>query len=358
MIIARACYRETGRTALMILAVLVVVFVFFGLTGLLARAARGDIADYLVLAVLGLQTLRYLDLLLPLAFYLGALFAIGRWYRDSEMIVLAACGLGLSAVLKPLLQLSGVIALLVIVSAFFLAPESVRMAEALKSENLQRATPRTVVPGVFVESGAGRILYAEQVEQETRRLQGVFAADPSAGSEGMIVALSGEFEGKPGAGERFVTLHHGRIYDGGPGAEEFGIIEFERYRLRVVDHVVRRAVRIKEMSPIELWMDASPEASAEWHARLARAVAVPVLALFALVLAYTDVRRGRYVNLFAAILVYFIYSNLIGFGQALLAKGVVPAPVGLWWVHALFTAIGLWAISRRANNRSLVPWRA
>jgi lipopolysaccharide export system permease protein len=359
MIIARSCYRETARTALMITAVLLVVFVFFGLTGLLARAARGEIADRVVLMVLGLQALRYLDLLLPLAFYFGALFALARWYRDNEMTVLAACGVGLTEVLKPLLRLAALVALLVAVCAFFLAPESARLIETIKSEDVQRATPRTVAPGVFTESGATRrVFYAEYVDVGGGSLQGVFAADSTAGRQGVIVARSGKMSHDPSTGERFVVLSEGRLYDGAPGAAEFGVVEFERYHLRFTEQATQPPLRTKDMSPLELWRDPSSEASAEWHARLARAVAVPVLALFALVLAHTDARRGRYANLFVAILVYFIYSNLTGFGQALIKKGAVPWWLGLWWVHALFAALAAWMIARRAANRPLWPWRS
>ena len=83
-----------------------------------------------------------------------------------------------------------------------------------------------------------------------------------------------------------------------------------------------------------------------------------MLAAFALVLGYTDPRRGRLTNLFAAILVYFIYSNLLGLGQTLIKKGVVPPALGLWWVHVGLALIAFYLFARRSANKPLLSMPA
>jgi lipopolysaccharide export system permease protein len=54
--------------------------------------------------------------------------------------------------------------------------------------------------------------------------------------------------------------------------------------------------------------------------------------------------------------VYLIYSNMLALGQTLLQKGVIPWPVGLWWVHGLMLAAALYLFRRRALNRPLFRW--
>jgi lipopolysaccharide export system permease protein len=76
--------------------------------------------------------------------------------------------------------------------------------------------------------------------------------------------------------------------------------------------------------------------------------------LYAVVLAYTDVRRGRMSNLFVAIVVYFIYSNLLGIGENMLQKGRMPAAVGLWWVHIGMALVALYLLRQRAHDRPLL----
>lgn len=358
MIISRALYRESLRNALMIMAVLVVVFLFLGLTGLLARAARGEIADRAVLAILGLQTARRFDLLLPLAFYLGALFTITRWYRDSEMAVLAACGVGTGSVLKPLTRLAVVVALVVAGFSFLLTPYASHQIDVVKTETGRSADPLDFVPGTFAEaSGRNRIVYASEVDQRHRRLKEMFAADTTAGRQAVIVANDGESYIEPHTGERFIVLRQGRVYDGAPGEAGFQIIEFDAYHLLFRARTTAApGPSIADAPTAELWRKRSdPAVAAVLHGRLARPLSVVVLVIYAFVLAHTDARRGRFRNLFVAIVVYFIYSNLIGFGQALIVQGKLSAHAGLWWVHAAFVGVGLWLYGRRARNLPLMP---
>jgi lipopolysaccharide export system permease protein len=103
----------------------------------------------------------------------------------------------------------------------------------------------------------------------------------------------------------------------------------------------------------ELLRSNLPQAKAEWHWRLARPVSVTIFVLFAVVFAYTDPRRGRAITLIAAIVVYFVYTNLLGFGLALLRNGKVPMALGLWWVHAAAAGVAAYLLWRRLGNRPL-----
>ena len=70
---------------------------------LIGEMARGKVPPTLLLSQLGLRLVSYLPLILPLGLLLGLLLAVGRLYRDSEMHVLAAAGVGPRRLLRPLL---------------------------------------------------------------------------------------------------------------------------------------------------------------------------------------------------------------------------------------------------------------
>jgi len=357
MIITRAFYRESVRNVLAIALVLLVVFVFIGMSSLLAKAVRGDFADRVVLSLLGWQSLKQLDLLLPLAFYLGVLLTFGRWYRDSEMTVLAACGIGIDRLLRPLAILALIVATVVAVLAFLLTPMAGRQIEQVKRESVQRPEFGSLSPGTFAESaGTRRIFYVEHADPVTGRMRGVFVSDLARGKEAVIVARRGETVMDPESGDKLLRLDEGRIYDGAPGEATIRAMEFERYESRLKPRPASQAVTGAGERPTrELWDDRSRDAQAELHWRFAKPVLVVVLAFWALLLAHTDVRRGRMGNIFAAILVYFIYSNLLGFGQTLIRKGHVPGTLGLWWVHALMLTLVVWLMWRRLQGLSLFP---
>lgn len=356
MIIARAFYRESGRNFLAIALVLLVVFAFIGMSSLLAKAVRGDFADDIVLTLLGLQLAKQLDLLLPLSFYLGVLLTYGRWYRDSEMTVLAACGVGIDRLLRPLAGAALVVAVTVGLLAITLNPLASRQIEQVKSESARRPGLSAMNPGTFTESaGSRRIFYIEQSSPETGVMSGIFASDQATGKEAVIVARRGDVTVDSVTGEKRVRLFEGRIYDGSPGKSDMRVIEFQKHESIQGERQVQEApAAVEDMPTSALLASLTRDAWAELHWRISKPVLVVVLALWGLLLAHTDTRRGRMGNIFAAILVYFIYSNLLGLGVTLIRKGQVPAPLGLWWVHVLMAALAGYFLWRRWLGRPLL----
>jgi lipopolysaccharide export system permease protein len=76
-------------------------------------------------------------------------------------------------------------------------------------------------------------------------------------------------------------------------------------------------------------------------------------------------RQGRYARVGYAVLIFFIYINLMIAGKTWIEKGVTPAWLGLWWVHVV---VGVFATGmlylprwlanvryRRNMARRLVP---
>lgn len=358
MIITRAFYRESGRNFLAIALVLLVVFAFIGMSSLLAKAVRGDFADDIVLSLLGLQLAKQLDLLLPLSFYLGVLLTYGRWYRDSEMTVLAACGIGVGKLLRPLAGAALVVAMVVGLLAMVLNPLVSHQIEQVKSDSARRPGLNTMNPGTFTESaGSRRIFYIEQSNPATGEMSGIFASDLATGKEAVIVARRGDVIIDSATGERHVRLFEGHIYDGSPGKSNMRVIQFRQHDSIQGERPVKEAPSVVEDMPTSaLLAMLTRDAWAELHWRASKPLLVLVLAFWGLLLAHTDTRRGRMGNIFAAILVYFIYSNLLGLGMTLIRKGQVPGPLGLLWVHLLMAVLAGFFLWRRSQGRPLMAW--
>jgi lipopolysaccharide export system permease protein len=356
VIIRRAFYREAALTISAGMALLLLVFVVLGLTKFLGEAALGQYPRDIVFTILGLELIRRMETLIPLATYVGLLMTLSRWYRDSEMTVLAACGVGLISILRPVGQLALFIALLVAGFSFYLSPITMGMAVQTKAESLGRSDISIVVPGVFTDlRGSGRVLYVQKVRPDGV-LEKIFVNDKQADKQNVLVAQTGRQRIEPSTGERLLVLDHGAAYEGTPGEPDYRVVEFERYTLRLEPPgVVPPTHDINARPTRALLQSDDTEDRIELQWRLAKPISVLILAAFAVVLAYTDARRGRVVNLVAAILVYFTYNNLIGIGDTFLRNGRVPLAVGLWWVHLTLAATAAYLIARRLQNRPLLP---
>lgn len=354
MIIYRAFTREAVRNTLAITLVLSIVMSFIGLTVLLGKAVRGDLADDILFRLLGLEMLRRLDLLLTLGVFLGVLMTAGRWYRDSEMTVLAACGIGLTQILRPTLVFTLFIALVVSALGFYFTPWALGRMEVVKRERERQMELTAVAPGVFNDTPSGKVFYAERVNRQSGVLGYVFVSGLEQGKEGVVAARSGYPRTDERTGDRFMVLVDGNLYEGGPGNPSYRMVQFEALHVRLESKpFVEPPPKVEATPTIELFGQDDPEARVEWHWRISKPLTSVVLVIFALVLAYTDPRRGRLSNLFMAILVYVIYSNMLALGQTMLKNGQIPWSVGLLWVHAVMFVFAMYFFLRRAANRPL-----
>ncbi len=150
-------------------------------------------------------------------------------------------------------------------------------------------------------------------------------------------------------------MHDGTLYDGEPGQPDYRILEFETYNLRIQPKKLEAppvsAAGLPTLAMLRQLGDRT--VNAEFHWRLGKTVALFVLAMYAMAFAYTDVRRGRMSNLFVAIVVYFVYSNLLGIGETMLQNGSVPPLAGIWWVHGGMAVVAAYLLWQRARNRPL-----
>jgi lipopolysaccharide export system permease protein len=359
-IINRSLMRELGTTTFAVAFIFVALFMVVSLVKILAKAAAGSFPVKFVFTMLGLQTVEVLSLMLPLAFYVGLLLTLGRWYRDNEMTVLAACGVGLTQLLRPVFKVAIGSAAVVALLAFYLSPLASKLVAIIKQDEASRYETAAISPGIFNEinrSGAsdGGVYYVEDMDRDGEMHQ-VFATTSHLGRQGVVVAHNGREITDAATGDRFLVLKDGVRYDGTPGQGDYRTLTFESYAIRMeFPAPTLRHTPYYATPTLQLLNDKSKGAVAEWHWRVSKPLALIVLTLFALVFAHNHPRQGRYVSMFVAIIAYFVYSNLLGAGDAMIKRGRIPGGAGLWWVHGLFLVIGAYLFWRRASNYPLLP---
>lgn len=355
MVIKRAFYREATLTTLAVALVLVVLFLFLVLTKLLGKAAIGEYTSGIVFTLLGLELGRRLEILIPLALYLGVLLTLARWYRDSEMTVLAACGVGLPALCRPVVVLATCFAVVVGTFSLYLSPKASALSEQTKNDDANTTTITSANAGVFTElRDSGRIFYAAKVSTGPT-FENIFVNDREATKQNILVAISGEQYRDSQTREEYLVLKNGSIYEGTAGEADYRITRFDNYRLRLAaKENDRPATEVEGLPTWTLLKSSNPRHAAEFQWRLAKPISVVLLAVLALVLAHTDVRRGRVGNLLGAILIYFVYTNMLGIGETWLKDESVPAVIGLWWIHGALAIIIVYLLMRRVQSKPLL----
>lgn len=354
MIVARYLARETLSTFAAVLAVLLLIFSSQQFIRFLGNALNGTIGSDMVLSMLGLQMIIMLNLLLPLAFFVGALLGIGRMYVDSEISVLRACGFSEWQFLRWL----GVPAVLVMVVSAGIAYVGAPWAESRQVELtrafLARGDTTQIGAGRFQEiAGGKRVMYVEDYDAD-RNMRNVFIADvlpwesqglPTA--ENVVVADGGAIRSDP-QGNDYLELSQGHRYQGVVGQKDFTVTAFGEYRTLINARPSGTVSRkLKAFAPGELAEQPdSRNVRAEWQWRLALPLSVLLLTGLALPLARTNPRQGRYAGVLPAIGLYLGYMLMLMLGRNALDAGKLPSALGLWWAHAGLLVLVLVLIAR------------
>jgi len=348
MIFQRSLIREFSLIAIAVVGVLLAIILTRLLILLLGRAAGGEVLPEAVIGLIAFGILNYLPVLLGIAVFAAVLLALTRSYRDSEMTVWFTSGLSIAAWVRPVLQFSLPVALVCALLSLWISPWSQDRSVEYQRLLQSRDEVSSVTPGIFRESRTSdRVFFVDKISEGDAEVNNVFMQSTQNGRLGVMVAKRGFIETAEN-GDRFVVLLEGRRYEGTPGTLDYRTVDFDRYAIRIEPREAKReAPQNKAKATMDLLEEATAPTAAELHWRIAQPLAVIIMGLFAIPLAFVNPRSGRSWNILLAVLVYALYSNLLSIFQAWTAQGKLPAWLGLWPVHVAMAGILLVLFSRQ-----------
>ncbi len=344
MIIFRYLAREVLTSMVAVSAVLLLIIMSGRFVSYLADAAAGRLDAGILLTLMGYRLPSFLELILPLGLFIGILLAYGRLYVDSEMTVLSACGMSEKQLVGYTLASGLVVALVVAAFSLLIGPLGVQASENLLAEQRSRTQFETIQPARFHRLGNGDgVSYVQSYDAERDQLQKVFLAGAGDTQEkfSVVTAATGETVIEPVTGRRYLLLSDGHQYRGQPGEEDFEVVNFKTLKQYIPQNQVAPRKPTDSTSTLDLLQQDTPAARAALQWRLSLPVLVMVISLLAVPLSRTQPRKGRYVKMIPAILLYIIYLVASNAARGLLEEGKAPVPYILWLVHAVFLLLAL-----------------
>lgn len=366
MIIHRAFTREVLHTCGAVSAILLSIFVVVRLVGFLQQAAAGDIPVGSVFLLVLLKMVAYLDILTPLTLYISTLLVMGRWIRDNELTVLNACGVSVVQFIKPAIQLFAIVGTLAALFSLYLSPLSITVSRAITEQFRTAAGFSHIMPGVFTETRDRKSIYfVERYAQSSDTFHNLFIYSQRDAAQEVVVAdsvrtIMADNKSDPRAADNFLVLQNGSRYRTTAGDTEYTVLDFQTYRLRLKPRAPSgRKLPLKARSTWDLLGTNQTAARGELHWRIAKVVMLPILLLFALSFSSITYRNARFPAMLSALLVYFVYTNALGLGLALINRGAVSAHWTLWVIHLIFLICAIGLLRRRNRNQRLMPsWTA
>ena len=351
--------RELARTFGATLLVILTIVITMMLVRTLGQAAGGAVAPQDVVLLLGYSALGHLPTILSLSLFIATVSALGRLYRDSEMVVWFSSGVSLKRFVRPVLRTAWPILLVVGVLVVFVWPWGNRMNSDLRDRYEQRNDLSRVAPGVFQSSRDGkRVFFVEREADAELNARNVFVLWRNEQREAVTSARSGHIESD--GDRRFLVLDMGQRSEVNAVTRESTQASFQSYRVLVSERTVELASeRAPKAKPtLELIRSTQARDQGELTWRLGLFLGAINLTLLGIGLAATHPRRASNWNLLFALLGFVVYYNLINLSQAWVAGSRLSLELALISLHlpAFVLALALLWWRDHATVVTL-PWR-
>ena len=344
-IIDKYIAKELLTACLSVIFVLLLIVLSTEVVHLLKWVSQGVIPISAFLSYLANSFFEFSVVLIPLSLLMGVLLAFGRLYRDSEMAAIMSAGIGPMQWYRPLMLIAIPTTVLLFILLIYVKPLITHQRALLTAEIRSQAEIDTLLVGQFNRaSKGGGVLFLES-ESDISHISNVFFQQHYDDTSHVDLATRTSSHYNED-GRRYMMMHGGTHYVGNPGQADFKIVKYKNYGIHIDRKQVQAHLSEKSKSMSELWSSTSLVDRAELQWRFTLPLATIIVAFMALPLSHTDPRSGRYSKLALALILYLVYSNLLGVGKTWIVQEVVPVWLGTWWVHAIAITVTVYLLKR------------
>ncbi|MFO7709576.1 MAG: LPS export ABC transporter permease LptF [Desulfobacterales bacterium] len=343
MILQRYIVWEILKPTMAILVVLIAIFASYTAVTYLAEAVGGALPPATVGVLIALKIGMALEILLPTTLYLSVVIALGRLYKDSEMTALAASGVGMGRVLKPVMALALPVALAAGAASLYVRPTAYeqiyRMLDRAKNEfDISR-----LMSDHFLVMNSGRLVFfADEVNEKGRGVGKVFIRVAEGKNRQVINAGMMNQVAAEETGRRALVFHDGSFFQFPVEGAGGRVTRFERAEYPMpADPGSEDRYRRKAVATMRLLGSSKLEDIAELQWRLSTFLSTLLLAMLGVPLSRSDPRKGKYARIGLAVVIFAFYYQMFVIAKTWVEKGVVPPVIGIWWVPALLALLAV-----------------
>ena len=331
--------REVLKPLFVIAVILAGLFASFSSARYLAQAVTEILGTEMIVKLVFLKTLIAMEVLFPIALYASVIIALGRLYRDQEIVVLHSIGIGESYILRTIFILALPLAILVGLHSIFVRPWAYETSYLIDTGATTELNLDRYQAGRFYgNEDSGRIIYINDKSEQGDRIYKMFHY--IRGDSYSDVILADEVYQEQPDPYRPPQLHliDGFMYRLNHTDSKDSVIQFSKFvHLPELDETTD--YRRKAASTSELLLSNEPQDIAELQWRLSRPFATMLLALVAIPLSRASPRQGKGEKIFSAAIIFAIYYNLNGIAQTWVEMGIMGKFPGVWWLHLLMLLV-------------------
>ena len=308
----------------------------------------------------------FLGVTIPMAVLLAVLVGFGRLSADGELTAIKSSGISLYQLLRPVAAFSLVGFVLSLYFMLFGLPWGTTGFRELLFAVARKRADLGVQERVFNDSFKGLVVYVNNLERQTGRLEGIIISDARDMKEpATIVARRGRIYADPDSLTLGIMLQDGSIHRMDTDRRATETVQFERYQLKLepeerFSERQRSKRKFEQMYPSELWQKANAfglEEHQRWKARtvLHEKIAIPfaciIMGILAIPLGIMWGSAGRFQGFALGAGVIIAYYSLLLMGETLSTGGKIPPFPGVWIPNVLFGVLAIYLLRITAEER-------
>jgi len=358
-VVQRYLILEILKNSAATILILFIILMSNTLGRVLSDVSDGEIPVDAIFPVFLGQSIQVLSLLMPFGFFLGVVFAFGRLYKDHELVVLHACGYGYRELYRVLLLSMAPVFIITLWCSLWLSADALQRAKNIVDEKKDVHEFQSLKVGQFnLSKDRESVFFMQSMSADKLQIEDIIITQKSDQSESLETATTGRHVIDKKSGDLFLEVGPGIRYEGKAGSLNYKIIEFDKHGILLQ----KNQAKVAALKPAEKYFSQIIHSErlddrVELLWRISIPVTLLILGILAVPLSYISPRQGRYGKIGAALLLFILYLNLLGFSKGALERGSLPMWLNFWWVHLIFLMLSLMLLKQR-TRKTLFLWRA
>ena len=361
MILRRYMTQQVAANTAIVLLFLMALMLGGRLIRYFGIAAEGRLDVGLLFAIIGYNIPTFLELILPLSFFIALMLVLGRMYVDQEMSVLFASGISRGRLTRLMIPLITGLFIFQMGISLLAKPWGLSNSEQIWQTQSLGSLLDLVRPKTFISSGNYH-LYVDEFDKEKRELKNLYVVQQQTDKSGkiakndVIITATRAYQvpSKDTDSSMQLDLFQGRRYELGTNNAKYNQASFEKYRITLEKPASEKITEtnVETQTTAKLLANTQkPEVKAELGYRFTMPWLIIIAAMLATPLAQVRPRQGRWLRLLPSVLIFASCAISIISLRTAIAKESISEYAYIWLI------VGFIAFALLLNWQSRVVHR-
>ena len=314
MILRRYMTQQVAANTAIVLLFLMALMLGGRLIRYFGIAAEGRLDVGLLFAIIGYNIPTFLELILPLSFFIALMLVLGRMYVDQEMSVLFASGISRGRLTRLMIPLIAGLFVFQMGISLLAKPWGLSNSKQIWQTQSLGSLLDLVRPKTFISSGNYH-LYVDEFDKEKRELKNIYVVQQQTDKSGkiakndVIITATRAYQvpSKDTDSSMQLDLFQGRRYELGTNNAKYNQASFEKYRITLEKPASEKITEtnVETQTTAKLLANTQkPEVKAELGYRFTMPWLIIIAAMLATPLAQVRPRQGRWLRLLPSVLIF------------------------------------------------------